>query len=178
LNQQQRIAQIASTSVTAKRRIKKLQNKRVIAGVGFAAALIGSAVYVTEAYGKTFISLLPLLISGAFCGVILSLLLPKAYLLNIGFIVLFAALSIALFFVINNNLNVTAYPIEKVQVFEKSTYIGRNARPYVSINKYSYRKKLLVQSPADVIASKYVLLSVKEGCFGYKFIDSYQLTAR
>lgn len=146
--------------------------------MAFAAVLVSSAVYVTGEYGKTFISLWLVLVSGAVCGVILSLLLPKAYRLNIDFIVLFAALSIALFFVINNNLNVTAYPIEKVQIFEKSTYIGRNARPYVSINKYSYHKKLLVQSPADVISSNYVLMSVKKGSFGYKFIDSYQLTAR
>jgi len=84
----------------------------------------------------------------------------------------------ALFFAVNNNINVTAYQIEKVRISEKSTYMGRDAKPYVSIDKFSFRKQLSVQAPADVAASKYVLLKIKKGCFGYKFIDSYQLTAR
>jgi hypothetical protein len=178
LNQQQRIARIASTNDTAKRRIQKLQKKRVIVGVSFTAALVSSAFYVSVAYSKTFINLWLVLTFGTVCGIILSLLLPKAYRLNIGLIVLFAAFSMGLFFLINNNINVTHYQTQKMQISGKSTYIGRNASPYVSINLYSFHKKLLVKTPAEVRASKYVILDVKKGCFGYKLIDNYQLTVR
>ena len=150
----------------------------MLSGVIFAATLVSSSVYVSGQYGKTFISLWLVLVLGAVCGVFLSLLLPKAYRLNVGVIVLFAALAMALFFAVNNNFNVTTYQTEKVQIAEKSTYIGRDAKPYVSIDKYSFHKQLSVQAPADVVAGKYVILKIKKGCFGYKFIDSYQLMAR
>jgi hypothetical protein len=178
LNQQQRIAQIASTGVSGQRRIKNLQKKRLRVGVAFSVTLVCLAVYVDSAYSKTFISLPLILVSGAGCGVPLSLLLPKSMRLNIGMILLFAAASMALSFAVNNNLGNGVHQTVTLPILKKSTYTGRNASPYVSISYNAFNKKLPVRAPADVAAAKYVILNIKPGYLGYSFIDSYQLVLK
>jgi cytochrome bd-type quinol oxidase subunit 2 len=177
LNQQNRIAQIASTSVSAERRIKKLQKKRVLLGGAFVLTLLGLVIYTDNAYAKTLISLPKVIIAGALCGVVFSLLLPQGLRLNLGLITLIAVASSSIFFALNTNLGDVKSQIVKVPIIKKSTYTGRNAGPYVLIKRDGFSKKLSARAPAYVVASNYVLLNIKTGCFGYKVITSYQLVS-
>jgi hypothetical protein len=178
LNQQERISKLALTSSRASQRIKKLQGRRLLVGAGFVLTLVGLVVYSDLAYANTLISLLPVISIGVILGILISLLLPKALKLNLGVILLFAAALISLFFAINTNIGDGRSRNIKLQVVEKSTYSGRNASPYVSVNYHGFERRFPVCAPAYVLTSKYVLLNIKTGCFGFEVINDYKLLAK